>query len=154
MNQTEIAQVMSDYQPRLQKLMDKLGRPHLEMLLKAASVVDVPAERALFRDRTPVDFLYFVLDGSLSAYIENEGLSKKIGTIGAGEWIGEVSVLSGESQATATVIADTACRVLKMHRIAFESLIDDNEAISRALLDQFIELMAARLRKPMTSVAV
>ena len=154
MNPSEIQQVTAGFGARFPKLFEKLGAANLEVLLKAASLVDVPKERTLFRDRMPVDFLYFVVDGNLSAYIESEGVSRQIGIIHPGEWLGEVSMLSGEPQATATVIADSECRVIKMHRVAFEKLIDENEAIATALLNQFIELMAARLRKPIISVTV
>jgi cAMP-dependent protein kinase regulator len=154
MKPTEIAHVIATIRTRFPAMLERMGQPNLEALLAAASVLDVLPGRSLFRDRMPVDYLYLVLDGTLSAYIEEKNQSKKIGEIHPGEWLGEVSVLSGEMQASATVVADTPCTVVKLHHLSFEKLIAEHEGIAKSLLEQFIELMAKRLRAPMTSVAV
>lgn len=154
MNPNELKDAVAEFQSRFPKLVEQLGAANLQTLLAASSLQDVPKGRALFRDRLPVDCLYFVVDGELSAHIESNGAMRKIGSVRPGEWLGEVSVLSGEMQATATVIAETACRVIKVHRLSFEKLIAENQVIAKTLLDQFIELMAQRLRKQNGTVDV
>jgi len=128
------------------KIAGSLSAEQLGILLNGATMQEIAAGRTLIRDRMPVDCLYFLLDGEFGVYIEIEGKAKRIATAHPGEWLGEVSVLSGEFKASATVIADTDGRVMRIHHKSFESLIAQNEAIAKVLLDQFIELMAARLR--------
>jgi CRP-like cAMP-binding protein len=137
----------AEFTARFPTIAAQLG-DHLPVLLKDASIQDIPAGRALIRDRMPVDFLYFVLDGSMGVFIENGGKSMRLGTVNPGEWLGEVSVLSGEFLASATIIPDTPARVMKLHQISFDKLIREDEVISTVLLDHFINLMAKRLRGP------
>lgn len=123
-----------------------LGRANSEQLLADASVQEFPAGRKLIRDRMPVECIYFILDGSLSVYIEDGGKARRIAEVGPGKWLGEVSVLSGEMLASATVISDTSCRLLKVHHLTLQRLLSDSETVARVLLDALIALMAERLR--------
>ncbi|OGB27462.1 MAG: hypothetical protein A3I66_06135 [Burkholderiales bacterium RIFCSPLOWO2_02_FULL_57_36] len=146
MKSSQAPTVISEFENRFPKIAEELGRHNLEMLLDGASVLEIPAGRTLIRDRMPVDFLYFVLDGTLSGYIEEAGKSKRLDTIKPGEWMGEISVLSGEHIASATIITDTPCKLVKVHHITFEKLIAENEAVAKVLLGHFIALMAKRFR--------
>ncbi|MDB5764470.1 MAG: hypothetical protein JWQ21_3465 [Herminiimonas sp.] len=140
---------LSGFEARFPQLARELGPVGLELLLDGASVQEFPAGRTLIRDRMPVDFIYFVLDGSLNVYIEQAGESRLIAAIRPGEWMGEISVLSGELLASATIVTDTPCKLVKVHHLTFEKLIRENEIIAKVLLDHFIALMAERLRAPL-----
>ena len=140
--------VISEFQASFPKIAEELGRHNLGMLLDGASVLEIPAGRTLIRDRMPVDFLYFVLDGTLGVYIEDAGKSRRLNTIGPGEWLGEISVLSGELLASATVVADTPSKLVKVHHLTFQRLIAENETVAKVLLENFIALMAKRFRAP------
>ncbi|WP_158590375.1 Crp/Fnr family transcriptional regulator [Noviherbaspirillum cavernae] len=146
MNQSTLSQ----FGARFPQLAQELGQANLEMLLDGASIQEVAPERTVIRDRMPVDCIYFVLDGTLDVYIEQEGKSKKIATIKPGEWMGEISVLSGEFLASATIISNSPCKLLRVHHITFGKLITENETVAKVLLDHFIALMAQRFRKPLT----
>lgn len=148
MKSTEITAVAAEFTRRFPHIAEKLGPSHLSMLLDGASVLEVPAGRAVIRDRMPVDFLYFVLDGTLGVYIEEGDKSLHISTVQPGEWLGEISVLSGDLLASATIIPDTSCKLLKIHHITFENLIAENEVVAKVLLEDLIALMAKRLRAP------
>jgi CRP-like cAMP-binding protein len=143
---TETSAIAAQFQAAFPKIADRLGPQHLSQLLDGASVQEVAPGRTLIRDRMPVDFLYFVLAGEMGAFIEQGGISQRVGTVRPGEWLGEISVLSGEHLASATIIADTACVVVKVHHMSFEKLITENEVVGKVLLENFIELMAKRLR--------
>lgn len=148
MKSNQTPTVISEFAARFPDIAQGLGRDNLEMLLDGASVSEIPAGRTLIRDRMPVDFLYFVLDGTLTALIEEAGKSRPLSTIKSGEWLGEISVLSGEYLASATVVTDTSCKLVKVHHITFEKLIAENETVAKVLLEQFIGLMAKRFRVP------
>lgn len=148
MKPNEIPTVIAEIETRFPKLLGDLGHTNLEVLLAAASVQEIPSGRALYRDRMPVEYLYFILAGTLHVSVELSGKSMSLGTVHPGEWVGELSVLSGELLASATVVAETPCWVLKLHHLSFEKLIGENDAIAQVLLEQLIELMAKRLRAP------
>lgn len=146
MKSTDISTVAAEFTRRFPHIAEKLGPSHLAMLLDGASALEVPVGRAVIRDRMPVDFLYFVLDGNLGVYIEDGDKSQRIATVQPGEWLGEISVLSGDLLASATIIPDTACKLVKIHHITFENLIAENEVVAKVLLEDLIALMAKRLR--------
>lgn len=148
MKPTETQTVVAGFQACAPKMAEQLGQEHLGKLLEGATLQEFPAGRTLIRDRMPVDFLYFILNGSLSASIENAGKSMQLATVHAGEWLGEISVLSGEFLASATIVTNTPCKLLKIHHLTFEKLIAEDETIAKVLLENFIELMAKRLRHP------
>lgn len=148
MKPNEIPAVVAEIETRFPQLLGDLGRANLEVLLAAASVQEIPSGRALYRDRMPVEYLYFILAGTLQVSVELSGKSMSLGRVRPGEWVGELSVLSGELLASATVVAETPCWVLKLHHLSFEKLIAENDAIAQVLLEQLIELMAKRLRAP------
>ncbi|MBS0307663.1 MAG: cyclic nucleotide-binding domain-containing protein [Proteobacteria bacterium] len=148
---TERSAIAAEFTRRFSHLAEKLGPDHLNLLLDGASVQEVPAGRAVIRDRMPVDFLYFVLDGSLGVYIENADKSQRIATVQPGEWLGEISVLSGEMLASATITPDSVSKLMKIHHLTFEKLIAEDEVVAKALLEDLIGLMAKRLRTTQTN---
>jgi CRP-like cAMP-binding protein len=150
MKPTATSSTLAEFSARFPQLAQELGPANLGMLLDGASIQEVAPERTIIRDRMPVDCIYFVLDGTLDVYIELAGNSRKIATIKPGEWIGEISVLSGEFLASATIITNTPCKLVKVHHITFGKLITENETLAKVLLNHFIALMAQRFRAPLT----
>lgn len=123
-----------------------LGPANLEVLLKVVRPVELPAGRILFRDRMPVESLYLILDGELAVTLGEGEHTLSLGRSGPGEWLGEVSVLSGSMTASTMVTTVTPCRALKLHFQDFDQLIRDNDDIANALLSDLINLLASRLR--------
>lgn len=123
-----------------------LGPQNVDMLLGVTSKLDLPANRVIIRDRMPVDSLYLILSGEVAITVEENGKSIKLGVIGPGEVLGEVSVLSGEQSASSTVTSLTPVRMLRLRHQAFEDLIAANYAIASVLLQHFVDMLADRLR--------
>jgi CRP/FNR family transcriptional regulator, cyclic AMP receptor protein len=94
----------------------------------------------------PVDSLYFIVEGEVSIGIEEAGHSVSLGRMGPGEWLGEVSVLSGEMLVSSTVVAETPVKLLRLKHQAFEELITSNAEIGAAMFRHLVEMLAARLR--------
>jgi CRP-like cAMP-binding protein len=138
--------LVSEFETSFPAIAQELGRTNVEALLDGASVQEFAPNRIVIRDRMPVDFIYFVLDGSLAVSIEVEKQSKYLASIKAGEWMGEMSVLSGEFIASATITTETPCKLMRMHHLSFEKLITENEIVAQVLLQHFINLMAKRFR--------
>lgn len=138
--------LVAEFQTQFPDIARDLGDANLAILLDGASVQEIALERIVIRDRMPVDFLFFVLAGTLNVSIEANNQSMRLAQIKPGEWMGEVSVLSGELLASATVTTETPCKLLRVHHMTFEKLLTENEAVAQVLLKHFINLMTKRLR--------
>jgi CRP-like cAMP-binding protein len=137
---------MQQFADRFPRLAAALGPQNLALLTRAMTLLELPAGRRIIRDSMPVDSLYFILDGEVSILLEEGGRSISLGRLGAGEWLGEVSVLSGEMLASSTVRSETAVKLARLKHQAFEELITRNEAIASALLRELVSMLATRLR--------
>jgi CRP-like cAMP-binding protein len=128
-----------------------LGPANVSSLLAATSTLELPANRVIIRDRMPVDSLYLILEGEVSITVEENGRSITLGVIGPGQVLGEVSVLSGEQQASSTVTSKSPVKMLRLRHQAFEDLIASNYAIASVLLQHFVSMLADRLRASVKS---
>jgi CRP-like cAMP-binding protein len=142
----ENAQV-AEFSTRFPALANELGPVNLNTLLAATTVLELPVGRKVIRDRMPVDALYVILEGRVRISVEEFGQSITLGQLGPGEWLGEVSVLSGELLASSTVTTETPVKFLRLRHQAFEELIATNEEIASVLLRQLVLMLADRLRK-------
>lgn len=147
------SELAAEFEQRFPQVAGELGPDNLARLLDACSVVKWPPRRKLFRDRMPVDSLYLVLEGEMTASVEDGSQTLTLGRIKPGDWLGEVAVLSGEMVASSTVTTDTPCRALKIHARDFERLVIQDEEIAHVLLGQLVELLAERMRESIASAA-
>lgn len=103
-------------------------RRALKRLLTFASVREVPADEVLVREGEVVKDLLYVADGV--ARIESGG--RIIAVCGPGDYLGEMSFLSGEP-ATATVIAAKPMRVLAFDQQRLHVAVASDAGIHRAM---------------------
>ena len=141
------SKLTSEFSARFPALAEELGPANLETLLAATTSLELPAHRKVIRDRMPVDSLYLILDGKVSISVEANKRAIKLGESGPGEWLGEVSVLSGELLASSTVTTETPVRFLRLRHEKFEELIWKNAEVSSVMLRQLVLMLADRLRK-------
>ena len=144
-------EIVAEFNRCFPVLASQLSPKNVERLLSVCTVVSVPAHYELFRERHPVDSLFLVLEGEMVASIEDGGNIVDVGRVKAGDWLGEVAVLSGEMLTSATVTTKTRCRALKVNWHEAEQLILHDEDISYVLLGQLIELLAERLKRSMAA---
>lgn len=147
------SELAAEFEQRFPQVAGELGPDNLGRLLEACAVVKLPPRRKLFRDRMPVDSLYLVLEGEMTASVEDGSQTLNLGRIKPGDWLGEVAVLSGEMFASSTVTTDTPCRALKIHARDFERLVLQDEEIAHVLLSQLLDLLAERMRESIASAA-
>jgi len=123
----------------------ELSATDLQAFLEAATVVDMPAGRNLIRGRMPIDSVYMTLSGTFEILAEVNGTVRKINEVGPGQWLGEISLLSGDSRATATVSSLTAARVLRIKHQALEEIMSQDGELVVNLLQHFALMMSGRL---------
>ena len=138
--------MISDFTKQFPAFSAALGESNVRALVGATSKVELPAYRKLIRDRMPVDSIYFLMSGEVSVSVEEGGNQIPLGNIGPGQWLGEISVLSGEMLASSTVTTVTPVTLLRLKHQAFEDLLGRNEILAKAILGQLINIMSDRLR--------
>ena len=129
-------------------LKEELGEINTEVLLKSMTLLELPAGRNLTRYRMPVDSTYFIVGGSVEVTVdEGNGIITLEHSLDHGHLLGEVSALSGDYLASATVTTVTPSRFLRLRHQALEELLTSNQDISTILLRYFILVLSDRLRK-------
>jgi len=139
-------ELVDEFRRRFPGLAQDLGPRNLEILVGSTTLLELPDGRKIIRDRMPVDSLYIVLDGELTISVEENHKAIRLGQVGPGQLLGEVSVLSGELLASSTVESRTPVRLLRLRHEKFGELIATNYEIANALLKQLVGMLADRLR--------
>jgi CRP/FNR family cyclic AMP-dependent transcriptional regulator len=118
-------------------LFEQCSRKELDMLQRAATVVDLPAGRTLARQGEIGRDFVVIVDGK--ADVTRDGT--EIALLGPGQFFGEMSLLEGKPR-TATVTTLEPMRVLVLTRAAFTSVITTMPSVDRKMLT----VLASRLR--------
>ncbi|MCH8961714.1 MAG: cyclic nucleotide-binding domain-containing protein [Bacteroidetes bacterium] len=115
---------------------------HLRMLAAASERLTVAAGEVLFRQGDPSDAVYIVIDGCLEVAVrQDEGDEVVVGTLGPGNVLGEMQILTG-GRRTASVYACEETELVKIGRTVIERLL----AKSPELVRPMAELIRDRLR--------
>jgi CRP-like cAMP-binding protein len=139
-------ELIEEFKRRFPALAAELGPRNVEVLVGATTALELPPGRKVIRDRMPVDSLYMVLEGELTISVEENRKAIRLGHVGPGQLLGEVSVLSGELLASSTVESKTPVKLLRLRHEKFGELIATNYEIANALLKQLVSMLADRLR--------
>ena len=90
----------------------------LEALAEIAQVRKLAAGETLFAEDAPGDSLFVIQGGTVKLVQRHEGGEREIGTLGAGEHLGDLGLLA-RTVRLVTAIAATDCEVLELTRRAF-----------------------------------
>lgn len=127
----------------LKDLLRKMGIPLDELgdFRNLVTLRRVAPEEGLIREGDSGDSLFYVLSGHLQVVRPVEQTEPYtgifwdcVGEIGAGEWFGEASVLTGAPR-NATVVAGTSCDLVEVPKCVFERLIAKEPQIMERLAD-------------------
>jgi CRP-like cAMP-binding protein len=138
--------MISELEQRLPQLVREFGRRHLESLFDGSAIVEFSAGSAIIEDKQSVDSLYLIVDGVVVVSVDENGESIRLGRLGAGQWFGEVSMLSGEPIASSTVAAETGVKLLRLPHRDFERLNRDHDEAAAMLVKHLTARLAERLR--------
>ncbi len=106
----------------------------------------------LFRAGERSDALYVVLSGRLALY-EGIGGRSPVGFVGAGDTLGEISLLTGREHRAVTVRAVRDCELLRLDRADFEELIERDPRAPLALARPALERASQVQERPATALA-
>lgn len=115
----------------------RFDRKHLERLGMLTEEVDVPAGKVLIRQGELGDDLMILVKGLVA--VERDG--EKVNKLGPGEFFGEIALIE-RGPRTATVIAETPCRLLVLNHRSFHALMEEFPEVAA----QVLLTLAHRLR--------
>ena len=101
----------------------------LRAVADISKVVEVPERTTLTRQGEPGDEFFLIIDGTARVEVSPE---KQV-TLHPGTFFGEMSLLDGGPR-SATVVADTAVRLLVIGRKHFAALLEDVPGLTHTLL--------------------
>ncbi|MHB2020863.1 MAG: Crp/Fnr family transcriptional regulator [Candidatus Xenobia bacterium] len=123
-------------------MFDGLAEEELKNIQSIAYIREYRKGEVLFHEGDPGDTLYVVITGAIKVYrVTEEGWEKTVHLMGEGDFLGEMSLLDGQSRsATAEALDQTTCIIIG--RQDFTNLLDKNPRLCRSILDD----MCRRLR--------
>ncbi len=122
------------------KLFGPVGVEDVWHLLDACTIKTIESGAHLLEPEVPNHHLYIVLDGELLVYPGGAGLPDPV-TIGAGDCVGEMSLIDGK-HASALVVPSLTTRLLVIPHDTVWAMIERSHVIARNLLG----ILAGRLR--------
>lgn len=138
--------------PQLQKLLQiPIFRGLTEK--QAAAVLEIAEERALkegeaiFAEGDAGDGLYVLLEGAVEIQKrDHSGRSQALAKLGDGAAIGEMSLLAGDAPRSASAIAASDARVLKLASARFARLLGSDDIAALKIIFNLAQVMARRLQ--------
>lgn len=113
----------------------KFAATLVESLSAVARPVSLEPGDVLVEEGDDADDVFYILSGTIEATNATPYGDVVVGTIGAGQVIGEVTVIAG-GRRTATLRAQSPAEVLVIHRSDFEAWLADNPEIADAVSAQ------------------
>jgi small-conductance mechanosensitive channel/CRP-like cAMP-binding protein len=92
-----------------------------------------PGEVVL-RQGDPGDSLYVVRSGSVAVQLGAQGARRDVATLSAGQFFGEMSLMTGESR-SATVVAKSDCECYIVDKEAFQEILDERPELAGIISD-------------------
>ena len=135
-------------------LFSNLSEPDLRLLMAEMEIVRLSARDILFQQGTPSDGLFIVINGRLQAEINlPTGAAKVVGTMGRGEVIGEISLLT-EDPRTATVRALRDSTIAKLSLATWKRLANSRPGWSTSLARVVVDRLSGQRRLGNSTQAV
>lgn len=118
-----------------------LDETALERVAAIAKGVDVPSGQVLTERNQPGSGLFLIVDGTVRVELPGRAVE-----LGAGEVVGELSLLTDDAARTARAMTTTPVRCLAIPRADFAALLADEPRIAVGLLAVVARRLAALLR--------
>jgi len=119
---------------------------------QTAAVLDIAEERALkkgeaiFAEGDPGDGLYVLLEGSVEIQKKDRsGKPQPLAKLGDGAAIGEMSLIAGDAPRSASAIAGSDARLLRISSSRFARLLGSDDLAALKIIHNLAQVMARRL---------
>jgi small-conductance mechanosensitive channel/CRP-like cAMP-binding protein len=130
------------------ELFHELPEAELEALASGLRLVPFARGEVITRQGAEAHWLYIVQAGEVSVRVAAPGgLEKEVARLSAGDFFGEMSLMTGEPR-SATVVAETSVQLYRLEKATFEELVKARptlaENIAGVLARRRTELLAVR----------
>src|SRR6201994_216169 len=130
-------------------LLQDIGDPALRKVLSEANWFGLPGGMELKRDGENAQALFLVVTGSLGIFVEDEHQKRRlVAHIPAGETVGEMSLISGDTGHSAQIIALRDTELLRISPQGFDSLISRHPRVMLNLMRVLVKRLQATTRNP------
>jgi NTE family protein len=131
-------------------LLQDLGDAALKRVLAEANWFGLPGGSELARDGENAQALFLVVTGSLGVFVEDADSKKRrlVAHVGAGETVGEMSLISGQKEHSAELVALRDTELLRISPQGFESLITRHPRVMLNLMRVLVKRLQATTRSP------
>ncbi len=125
-------------------ILGELSDRDIDWMIANGKRTQVKAGTTLITEGKPLEALYIVLDGTLSVFASSVG-DKQIGTIIAGEVLGEMSFVDGRLP-SASVLALEECLILSISRRLLTEKLEQDVLFSLRFYRAITKFLSSRLR--------
>jgi small-conductance mechanosensitive channel/CRP-like cAMP-binding protein len=124
---------------RAHKIFGCLTAEQCTALVQASPVVQFANHERIITQGAAGDSMFVLVRGSVDVRLENNGQSKSVAKLGAGDCVGEMSLLTGDPR-TATVVAEGEAEAVEIGKAVFGTFVRSNPSV----LERLSELLAQR----------
>jgi CRP/FNR family transcriptional regulator, cyclic AMP receptor protein len=127
-------------------LFEGLSKKELTDLARRSEDMELDSGTVLCREGDIGQEFFVIVEGE----VEVKRKGKRLGTRGAGDFIGEIALLE-DIQRTATVTAKTPVRVFVLTRPTFQHLVNEHPAVENKVMRALARRLAALSTDPAVS---
>lgn len=124
---------------RAHKIFSCLSAEQCDALVQASPVVKFANHEHILTQGAAGDSMFVLVKGSVDVRIAHNGAAKTVAKLGAGDCIGEMSLLTGDPR-TATVVAEGEVEAVEIGKGIFGAFVRSNPAV----VEQLGELLTQR----------
>ncbi|HEX4406354.1 MAG TPA: cyclic nucleotide-binding domain-containing protein, partial [Polyangia bacterium] len=111
-----------------------LDAEKIDRLARRMRMIIYGPGEVVLRQGDPGDSLYVVRAGSVAVQLGADGARKEIATLSAGQFFGEMSLMTGESR-SATVVAKSDCECYVVDKQAFQEILEERPELAGIISD-------------------
>lgn len=107
----------------------------------AGNLRDAPFARGevMTRQGAEAHWLYLIIEGEASVHVAEEGMTREVARLAAGDFFGEMGLMTGAPR-SATVIAESPVRCYRLDRSAFQEIVRRRPEVA----EHVAEILASR----------
>jgi small-conductance mechanosensitive channel len=111
-----------------------LDAEKIDRLARRMRLIIYGPGEVVLRQGDPGDSLYVVRAGHVAVELGAHGARKEVATLSAGQFFGEMSLMTGESRA-ATVVAKSDCECYVVDKQAFQAILEERPELANVISD-------------------
>lgn len=123
---------------RKQPFFQCLDEAQIDRLLLGANFCRFGQNEKIIEQGAEGYSMFILTQGQAGVHLGRDGESAQVATLGAGDYFGEMSLLTGEKR-SATVIAASDCDVLEIEKSVFGEVLHENPTLLKSLSEMLAQ---------------